>query len=158
MKFKLKIGKKIPSFLFYKLKKEKKNIQNIEDKIIFINFWSIECDYCIKEIVKIEEIITKNKDIYFLFINCGNSKEDVYSFLNKKNLKLNVLLDEDDYLTELLDIKNIPTSIIINKSKNILNIFIGEQNKNKYNSTIKNILNDFNINQNKEKKNKIYNI
>lgn len=151
MKFKLKINKKIPTFLLYKLKKEKKNAINIENKALFINFWSIECDYCIKEILKITEIINKNKDIYFLFINCGNSKEDVNIFLNKKNLKLNVLLDEDDYLTELLDIKNIPTSIIIDKNKYIVNIFIGEQNKMKYISSIKNTLNNTNIKENNEK-------
>jgi len=150
MKFKLKIGKKIPSFIFYILKKEKKNTVNIEDKILFINFWSIECDYCIKEILKITEIINKNKNTYFLFINCGNSKEDVDYFLNKKNLKLNVLLDEDDYLTELLDIRNIPTSIVIDQNKSIVNIFIGEQNKLKYINSIKNALNNHKVNENKE--------
>jgi len=150
MKFKLKIGKKIPSFIFYKQKKKKKNTVNIEDKILFINFWSIECDYCIKEILKITEIINKNKNTYFLFINCGNSKEDVDYFLNKKNLKLNVLLDEDDYLTELLDIRNIPTSIVIDQNKSIVNIFIGEQNKLKYINSIKNALNNHKVNENKE--------
>ena len=142
MKFKLKIGKTIPSFFYYKLKIEKKNIKNIENKIIFLNFWSIECDYCIKEINKIEDIISKFDDIYFLFINCGDSKEDVINFLNKKKLNINILLDEDDYLTELLDVKNIPTSIIIDKNKNIVNILIGEQNKIKYINYIKNALNN----------------
>ena len=121
---------------------KKKNIKNIENKIIFINFWSIECDYCIREINKIIDIIDKYNDVYFLFINCGNSKDDVISFLKKRKLKINILLDEDDYLTELLDIRNIPTSIIVDKNKKILNIFIGEKNKVKYINTLKNIINN----------------
>lgn len=157
-KYKLKAMKKIAPFTCKTLIKE--SIINITEikKPILINFWSITCNYSIDEMVNINNkvICNYNDKVLFLFINCGDSIGEINDFVNKNTTKAsfknfiikNICVDYDDYITSLLGISDIPTSIIIDKELTVRHILIGKNREDKYINCLDSL---FSVDNNPEK-------
>lgn len=137
----LKIGSKITTFSCISLLDGLSvNISQI-NKPALINFWSTNCFYSTNELVSIDKVKNiYNDKVDFFLINCGDSIEVVKEYLNRnktkmmlKNLKLqNIFIDYNDYITDLLNITDIPTSIIIDENLMINYTLIGKNKVSKY--------------------------
>lgn len=116
-----------------------------DDKPVFINFWATWCGPCVMELPDLQDIYDEYKSkMNFLFINCGDSKEIIDSFLNTEgnDFTFPIGFDLENELSIRYNITGIPTTYILDKDNNISDMVVGARNKEDYikliNKVIKN--------------------
>ena len=98
------------------------NLNSINtDKIYILNFWATWCAPCKEEMPSLEKL--HEKDGIFVFpINLeGKNLKKVDKFYNDLNIKnLNSYFDEGLKLVKVFALRGVPTSIILNKNKEVI--------------------------------------
>ena len=110
--------KKIEALNLQKLDGTSVNLRNISNNYLIINFWATWCPPCIKEIPDLLEIQEKFKEkVKLVFISVDSSPEKVIPKFIKKNKFKNfdVYTDQQFLASKNLNIKIMPTTIIVNK-------------------------------------------
>ena len=110
--------KKIEALNLKKLDGTSVNLRNISNNYLIINFWATWCPPCIKEIPDLLEIQEKFKEkIKLVFISVDSSPEKVIpNFIKKNKFKnFDVYTDQQFLASKNLNIKIMPTTIIVNK-------------------------------------------
>ena len=110
--------KKIEALNLKKLDGTSVNLRNISNNYLIINFWATWCPPCIKEIPDLLEIQEKFKGkIKLAFISVDSSPEKVIpNFIKKNKFKnFDVYTDQQFLASKNLNIKIMPTTIIVNK-------------------------------------------
>jgi len=91
------------------------------DKIYILNFWATWCAPCKEEMPSLEKLHTKD-GIFVFPINLEEKNlkkiDKFYSDLNLKNL--NSYFDEGLKLVKVFALRGVPTSIILNKNKEVI--------------------------------------
>ena len=85
-------------------------------KIILINFWATWCSPCIKEIPDLIELKKKfEKDIELIFVSVdANPAKVIPTFLKKNKFEnFQTFIDKKLILTKKLEVKVMPTTLII---------------------------------------------
>ncbi|OPZ32259.1 MAG: thiol-disulfide oxidoreductase [Bacteroidetes bacterium ADurb.BinA174] len=105
------------------------NIINIkEKKLTLLTFGDITCKPCIEEITALNILAKEYPEVNFIAITSA-SKQNINKFLQEKGLEWNNLIistDNQEYFKSL-NIQNIPLNIIIDSSRRIKGVFIGEK-------------------------------
>ena len=90
----------------------------IKKKLILINFWATWCPPCIKEIpdlIKLEKKFENEIEIIFVSVDANPTKV-IPNFLKKNNLQdFQTYIDKKLNLTKELDVKVMPTTLVINE-------------------------------------------
>ena len=134
---------------------KKHSIEEYKGKVVVINYWATWCGYCVEEMPEFEKVYkefgSNKKDVVILGVAGPNSKEnrnnvdiekdEIISFLKKKNITYPTLMDETGKYFNEYGVKYFPTTYVINK-KGYLEGFVngaisGEQLKNAINETLK---------------------
>lgn len=146
---------KMPNIVLYDQYGKKHNIEEYKGKVVVINYWATWCGYCVEEMPEFEKVYkefgSNKKDVVILGVAGPNSKEnrnnvdiekdEIISFLKKKNITYPTLMDETGKYFNEYGVKYFPTTYVINK-KGYLEGFVngaisGEQLKNAINETLK---------------------
>lgn len=107
------------------------NLNDLKDKIIFINFWDSKCGYCFEKLPYIEELRNKlkNKNIVFLEINPSNidNYTDFKTTVKKYHQfqEIPTYFDENSILANKLGVNALPHQFIIDKNKKIRSSYLG---------------------------------
>ena len=115
-----KIPKTYDNVIFLDDADEEINIQNLDSKLIILNFWATWCEPCKEEMPSLDKLsVDKNfKNLEILPINIGQEKinkiEDFYIKTNIKNL--NIFYDTDVRLAKKFLLRGLPTTLIISKN------------------------------------------
>ena len=146
---------KMPNIVLYDQYGKKHNIEEYKGKVVVINFWATWCGYCVRELPEFEKVYkefgSNKKDVIILGVagpiskknqnNVDVEKDEVISFLKKKNITYPTLMDEAGKSFDDYGIKYFPTTYVINKNgylEGFVNGAIsGEQLKNAINETLK---------------------
>ncbi len=110
--------KKIEALNLKKLDGTSVNIKNISNNYLIINFWATWCPPCIKEIPDLLEIQEKFEEkVKLIFISVDSSPEKVIpNFIKKNKFKnFDVYTDQNFLTSKSLNIKIMPTTIVVNK-------------------------------------------
>ena len=110
--------KKIEALNLKRLDGTSINLKNFSNNYLIINFWATWCPPCIKEIPDLLEIQEKFKGkIKLAFISVDSSPEKVIPKFIKKNKFKNfdVYTDQNFLASKSLNVKIMPTTIIVNK-------------------------------------------
>ena len=110
--------KKIEALNLKKLDGTSVNLRNISNNYLIINFWATWCPPCIKEIPDLLEIQEKFEGkIKLVFISVDSSPEKVIpNFIKKNKFKnFDVYTDQNFLTSKSLNIKIMPTTIVVNK-------------------------------------------
>ena len=110
--------KKIEALNLKRLDGTSINLKNFSNNYLIINFWATWCPPCIKEIPDLLEIQEKFKEkIKLVFISVDSSPEKVIpNFIKKNKFKnFDVYTDQQFLASKNLNIKIMPTTIIVNK-------------------------------------------
>ena len=110
--------KKIEALNLKKLDGTSVNLRNISNNYLIINFWATWCPPCIKEIPDLLEIQEKFEEkVKLIFISVDSSPEKVIpNFIKKNKFKnFDVYTDQKFLASKNLNIKIMPTTIIVNK-------------------------------------------
>lgn len=115
-----------------------------DKKPVFINFWATWCGPCVAEMPELQDVYNEYKDkVDFIFINSGDSKEEINAFLNESEVKYSFPIGYDlsNEIAMKYEVMAIPTSYIVNKNNEIVDKLIGARSGAEYKRYIEKVLN-----------------
>jgi peroxiredoxin len=124
----IKGDKKAPDFSLRDLNGNKVEIKPLKGKIILLNFWATWCGPCKEEIPALEVLHQqfKEKNLVLLTISVDyEGLKPVQEFMNKHHYTFPVLLDPQGETLDLFEVKEIPTTFIIDKKGGMIGRAIG---------------------------------
>lgn len=96
-------------------------IQDLEGKVVFLNFWATWCPPCKAEMPSIQVLKDKfkdNDDVAFLLVEIEGEKEKARDFMLKGDMDLPIYYPESQIPSEWLG-GAIPTTVILDKTGKI---------------------------------------
>jgi peroxiredoxin len=119
-----KEGTSIPEFNFMDLNGNIYNKKTTKGKIIVLKCWFIHCQKCVQEMPELNKMVKQyknRKDIIFVSL-ATDTNQELKKFLTKKIFNYAVVPNQTTYITEILNINEYPTHLIINKKGGISKI------------------------------------
>jgi cytochrome c biogenesis protein CcmG/thiol:disulfide interchange protein DsbE len=124
------VGKPAPDFSLRNIDGEEIHLADFSGKPVLINLWTTWCIPCQNEMPVIEKIFKDYNDtgLVVLGINITSQDKllDVKETIKKYNLSYPILLDESGLVSELYEMRGIPTSYFVDPQGIIRRIQIGE--------------------------------
>ncbi|MEJ2544112.1 MAG: TlpA disulfide reductase family protein [Calditrichaceae bacterium] len=94
------------------------------EKLTVLDFWATWCSPCVKAFPKLNEMYRKyqNKGVQFLGINIDSQKNNakIKPFVKAYKIPYPILKDPNSQLASRLNVKNIPTLLIINSENEVV--------------------------------------
>lgn len=113
---------KVPNFNVLTINNDSFSLEKISNKIVVLNFWSLNCPPCLIEL-KILNVLCeefKKKDVIFLSFSL-NSKKQITNHINSKI----VTVANANEIFDLYGIYGYPHTIILRKNHMIKHQFVG---------------------------------
>jgi thiol-disulfide isomerase/thioredoxin len=95
------------------------NFKDLENKVIFLNFWATWCPPCIAELPSIQDLYSDYKGKIAFVLISSEKLQVVKSFKNKKGYKLNSYLPLSAYPNDF-NIRSIPRTFLISKTAEVV--------------------------------------
>lgn len=108
-------------------KGESLNLQEMEGKVVFINFWATWCPPCIAEMPSIQVLYDKFKlddEVLILTVEIERKTEKAEAFMQKRNLTIPVFYPNSAIPKEFFT-GTLPTTIILDKKRNLAHATLG---------------------------------
>ncbi len=94
---------------------------------VVVNLWASWCGPCRREMPVLARAQQGHPDIRFLFVNQGETRDEVDAFMAAERLSLrNVLLDEDAITAERLQVHAYPTTLFFDGQGRLQHLHLGE--------------------------------
>ena len=126
------IPKPIPSLIFEDFSGNKISLKDYQGKLVILNFWATWCAPCKKEMPSLDNLYqdTSFKNLKVFAINLENpNKFKTKKFFNDLNIKkLEIYFDQDLNFVKKLNLRGVPTTVLINKKGEEFARIIGEIN------------------------------
>jgi peroxiredoxin len=109
------LGKPAPDFQFGGPDEQPISLSDLQGSPVLLNFWTIDCPYCRKEMPYLQQIYEKWQvmGLVLLAINIMESSSEVDNFMQSQGLTFPVLLDSDGAIAEQYGIEYIPATFFI---------------------------------------------
>ena len=109
------------------------DFESFKGKLTLVNFWATWCVPCKKELPDLVSLSTdvagQNVKVLGISLDPGSSvSEDVASFVRDNGITYPVIISSED-LEELLGVRGIPMTFLIDANGKIVQSFFGEHNK-----------------------------
>ena len=123
-----------------------KNIKlsELRGQVVLLNFWATWCGPCRQEMPLLGKIHEKYKGIGFtvLAVNVEEDSKPAISMINKTNIKLPVLFDNENKVSKLYKVSAMPTTVIIDRDGNMRYLHEGYKpgDEEKYKEWVKKLL------------------
>ena len=97
----------------------------LEGKVVLVNFWFTSCRPCITEIPEMNEMVEQfeNEDVIFL-APTFESEDKVNSFTRRREFNYEIVPDVKDFCLEL-NVRSYPTHFVVNREGIIEKVVIG---------------------------------
>ena len=114
------VGKKAAPFMATDLKGNEYNLDELEGKVIVLNFWFVECKPCVHEIPELNNIVSdyKGKDVVFIGF-ATNKAPKLTQFLEENTFDYNIVANCKPIARDY-GVSAYPTHIIIDKESNVV--------------------------------------
>jgi len=107
------VGKTMPSFTLNALDGHGVLVAP-SDKITIINFWATWCPPCREEMPELNTFFAQYSDkVTFYGINLREKSDFINDFMYKSGYSMPILLDSNGDISNLFQIKFIPTTIVV---------------------------------------------
>ena len=117
----IKTGEMAPNFTLKSHNGSNLRLSEQRGKVVTINFWGSRCGTCRQQLKQLQaqhETFT-NDDMKIWAITLDDKKSDTDKTINKLNLTLPMLYDQNVIISKLYDIDELPTTVIINRDGKI---------------------------------------
>ncbi|UCD79215.1 MAG: TlpA family protein disulfide reductase [Desulfobacterales bacterium] len=103
------------------------DLADYRGKIVFLNFWATWCPPCVAEMPSMEKLHQKfrNKDFAMVSISLQDNPAQVKDFFNKNKLTFTALLDSTGEIGAGFGLREIPTTLILDKAGRAIGIVMG---------------------------------
>ena len=94
----------------------------VGQKVVLLNFWATWCPYCVEEVPDLKAVYEKYKDkgLEIVAVNIGETNKDVANFVEAKEIKYKVVLDQKAQVARMYGVRGIPTNFLIGLDGNII--------------------------------------
>lgn len=101
--------------------------QDVEGKIVFLNFWASWCPECKIELPELAKISDryKNKPFIMLFVNMDRKRRAADRYLKKLKFDLFVLYDTDQETVKYFSPVGVPASYLIGSDGKVKKLYLG---------------------------------
>jgi peroxiredoxin len=118
--FKENAHQKPPDFSFTSLNQKIISAQNLQNKVVLLDFWDTRCVNCIKQFPEYEKLYQhykQNPNVKILAVNTAviDSFEDVQNFKFLKKYSFDFVIDDKATFTKPFNIQAVPQSFLIDK-------------------------------------------
>lgn len=122
------VGKMAPDIVLPDLDDVQYKLSDLDGKIIFLNFWSVNCPVCIEETPSVQALSAKfPKDKFVvLTVNADGQPKKVKEFMQRGDYDFTVLDDSDGMVHARYSVYKYPETFIISKDGQVIEKFIGE--------------------------------
>ncbi|MGV6989310.1 TlpA family protein disulfide reductase [Testudinibacter sp. P80/BLE/0925] len=109
------VGKKAPQLATFNLSGEAVKLENVvQQKPLFITFWSENCGGCIAEMLELQRLQQAHPDkLDFLAINIDGKNADTATVAKQRGITLPVVRDQLGITAERYQVIGTPTSFLI---------------------------------------------
>ena len=103
------------------------SLNDLEGKVVFLNFWATWCGPCREEMPSMEKLWQKFKEEAFviLAVDLQEKEEEVNSFMNDYGLTFQALLDSKGEVGSMYAVRAIPTTFLIDPEGRIVGKALG---------------------------------
>ena len=121
------IGNLAPDFQLDSLEGDVVSLTGVRGNPIMLNFWATWCPPCRDEMPYLQQIYDEwtSQGLTVLTIDMGEERERVIEFLETYNLSLPTLLDTEQEIAQMYNIRAIPTTFFIDRNGIIQKIKVG---------------------------------
>ena len=112
-------GKPAPDFDYSDARGNTVSLNDLEDKVVVINFWATWCGPCRQEMPLIDAFANNDENdalgIVFLSVNVGESRDAVHEYMAANGYSFDVILDGNNVISSKYNIRYIPTTFFIGR-------------------------------------------
>lgn len=124
-------------------------LSSLKGKVVFINFWTTWCGYCVTEMPHMQEVYEtyEDKNVVVLAVNVlaaekpGTEMSNVNEFVDEKGFTFPVLFDTDGAVSVKYRVRAFPTTYIVDQEGTIVEVVTGAMDKDTMMEKIENALN-----------------
>ncbi|MBB6218701.1 peroxiredoxin [Anaerosolibacter carboniphilus] len=124
-------------------------LSSLKGKVVFINFWTTWCGYCVTEMPHMQEVYEtyKDKKVVVLAVNVlaaekpGTEMTNVNDFVDEKGFTFPVLFDVDGAVSVKYRVRAFPTTYILDQEGTIVEVVTGAMDKDTMMEKIEHALN-----------------
>lgn len=113
------IGKKAENFKLMSISKKEFTLDElVGSRGAMIFFWATWCPHCRNQISVLNESkqAIESNGVKIIVIDSGENAAKVEKYLNKNGITMDVLLDQDSYVTSKYKVVGFPTFFFVNKN------------------------------------------
>jgi peroxiredoxin len=125
----LKVGANVPEFSINTLDGRILKISELRGKTVFLNFFTLSCPMCMKELPLFEKEIWQkykaNQNIVILIVGREESIEKLKAFYEKNQFTFPMAFDAEREVYSLFASKYVPRNIIIDKEGKLVMTEVG---------------------------------
>lgn len=126
------VGNMAPDFHLNNLEGKPVSLSELRGKVVLINFWATWCPFCRAERPVLQQIYNdwQSKGLVVLTIDIigstpSETAANIATFMQNNNYSFPVLLDVNMQVTKSYNIKNTPTTFLIDKAGIIREVRVG---------------------------------
>ena len=125
----LSLRDEVPDFTLADLDGEMVRLSEVvaEHELVLVNFWASWCGPCRMEKPMLERLQEElgGKGFVILAVNLGESEDEVRKFVEETEMTLRVLLDEEGEVADMLGVRGLPTSILVDRDRRLQHVSVG---------------------------------
>ena len=123
----IEIGAPAPDFTLRDLEGGDFSLKSLRGKVVVLTFWATWCPACRSELPSLNALNRRlaRHEVVVLGINGGESAARVKAFMVKENLDFPVVIDESGDIHALYQVRQYPTTFIIDRQGRLSDRHIG---------------------------------
>jgi thiol-disulfide isomerase/thioredoxin len=117
----------MPSLIMERIDTSPISLASTNGSPVVINLWASWCPPCRREMPMMAELAAAAEDVTFLFVNQGEGRSVIETYLTSQNLALpNVLLDPHRQVARHYSMPDLPATLFIGADGRLMSVHIGE--------------------------------
>lgn len=123
----INLGDPLPQMTFKNVNGADISISSFLGNVVYIDVWATWCPSCVQSLPWMSKLESKfaGKEFKVLAINVDDDNKTAEEFLSIQKLSLNVAFDPKGSFPDSIDVKVMPTSLLINKIGQVILIHEG---------------------------------
>ena len=110
-----------PDFTLASLEGSNLRLEEYRGQVVLINFWASWCGPCRQEMPVLDQLHQRYEDTGFsvLGINVEGEVEPAQKIVDKTNVTFPVLIDTEQAVSKLYDLKAMPSTVVVDRDGNV---------------------------------------
>jgi peroxiredoxin len=133
-----------PDFTLKSLSGENVRLSELRGNVVMINFWASWCGPCRQEMPLLEALYQRYSGLGFelLGVNVEQDVDDAKRWLADRPVSFPVLLDPENALTKMYQVKAMPSTILVDRDGNVRHLHKGYKpgDENAYQDLVRSLI------------------